>query len=176
MPSKLFRVAALVGVAVVALLLVVLKPMGHKLTVKAYFANAGGLRDGAFVRVAGVEIGSVRNVHVRPELKEEPVEVVMVLNPPYEVKIPNDSLVSLETAGVLGNTYVEIDAASASGPPIGNNGVLKSRPITQMSTEQFFEYLSKILAKRNGDCGTQTENTKPNPTSARKSRPDKPTR
>jgi phospholipid/cholesterol/gamma-HCH transport system substrate-binding protein len=177
MRSKVFRVTALVGVAVVALLLVVLKPMGHKLTVKAYFANAGGLRDGASVRVAGVEVGSVRSVRVRPELKEEPVEVLMVVDPPYEVKIPNDSLVSVETAGVLGSTYVEIEAASASGPPIGNHAVLKSRPITQMSTQQFFENLNKVLEKKkNCDCGIQTENTTHSRTSARKSPSDKPTR
>jgi ABC-type transporter Mla subunit MlaD len=178
MRPKLFRIAALVGVAVVALLLFVLRPMGHRLTVKAYFTNAGGLRDGAQVRAAGVEIGSVRSVRVRPELKEEPVEVVMVLSPPYEIKIPNDSVVSLETAGVLGSTYAEIETAHASGPPIENNAVLKSRPIAEMSTEQFFEHLSKILEKRNCDCGTQTDHSQSDhgsPTAARKSPPDKST-
>jgi ABC-type transporter Mla subunit MlaD len=55
--------------------------------VKAYFTNASGLRDGANVRVAGVDVGSVKSVRVRPELKEEPVEVVMVLNPRYEVSV-----------------------------------------------------------------------------------------
>ena len=176
MRPKILRVAALVAVAVVALLLVVLRPMGHKLTVSAYFTNAEGLRDGAQIRVAGVKVGSVRRVRVRPELKEEPVEVVMVLNPPYQINIPNDSVVSLETAGVLGSTYVEIDAARASGPPIGNNAVLKSRPVAQMSTEQFFEHLSTILEKKNCDCGTQTESTTRSPPATMKIPSDKSTR
>lgn len=175
MRSKLFRVAALAGVAVLALLLVVLRPMGHKLTLKTYFANGEGLRVGAPVRAAGVDVGSVRSVRVRPELKEEPVEVFMVLNTSYEIKIPSDSVVSLETAGVLGGTYVEIDTTGTSGPPIGSDAILKSRHVAQMSTEQFFGSLNKILEEIHSDCGTRTENASRNTTPARKSPPHKPT-
>lgn len=85
---KSLRLVALASVAVLALFLVVLKPLGHKLVVKAYFTNAMGLRAGAPVRLAGVDIGSVKTVRARPELKEAPVEVVMVLNPPYETENP----------------------------------------------------------------------------------------
>ena len=109
---RLFWVVALIGLGVVVFLFV--RSTGNKLTVKTYFTNASGLRDGANVRVAGVDVGSVKSVRVRPELKEEPVEVVMVLNPRYEVRIPADSIVSLETEGVLGPTYVEIDATDGT--------------------------------------------------------------
>jgi hypothetical protein len=51
----------------------------------------------------------------------------MVFNPPYELKIANDSTVLLETPGILGETLVDIDAASATGPPIGADAVLKSQ-------------------------------------------------
>ena len=105
---KSFRFVALAGVAVLALLFVVLRPLGHKLVVKAYFTNAIGLRGGARVRLAGVDVGSVKTVRARPELKETPVEVVMVLNPQYDLNIPADSTVLLETAGVLGETFVSV--------------------------------------------------------------------
>jgi phospholipid/cholesterol/gamma-HCH transport system substrate-binding protein len=131
--------------------------MGHRLTVKAYFSNVSGLREGATVRIAGVDIGSVKSVHVRPELGQEPVEVVMMLNPPYELRIPSDSTVSLETAGVLGATYAEINAASASGPPLGPNAVLKTRLTEQMTAQQFLVFVNKILEKKNCDCGVQNE-------------------
>jgi phospholipid/cholesterol/gamma-HCH transport system substrate-binding protein len=154
---KSFRLAALVGVAVLVLLLVVLRPLGHKLVVKAYFTNALGLRAGAPVRLAGVDIGSVKSVRARPELKEAPVEVVMVLNPPYELKIPNDSTVLVETAGVLGETYVDIDAASGSGPPIGANAVLKTKPTVQLTTEQVIEKLREVLGKKTCDCDAKKD-------------------
>lgn len=176
MRSRLLRVAAVVGLGVVALIPVVLRSTSHKLIVKAYFTNAEGLRQGAAVRAAGVEIGSVRSVRVRPELREDPVEIVMVLNSPYEIKIPNDSVVSTASEGVLGATYVEIETAAASGPAIGNNAVLKSRHMAQMSTEQFLEALSKIFEKKHCDCGAQTEKPRRSATAAGQSPTTKPTR
>ena len=171
---RLFWVVALIGVGVVAILLV--RSTERKLTVMAYFTNASGLRDGAKVRAAGVDVGSVKSVRVRPELQEEPVEVVMVLSPRYEVKIPADSIVSLETEGVLGPTFVEIDATGASGPPIATNAVLKTRPIVKLTTEQLVENLSKMLEnlqkkldslQKKCGCGTETDKTV-SPTTARK--------
>lgn len=179
MRSKVWRVAAVVGLGVAALIPLVLRSTSHRLIVKAYFTNAEGLRNGAPVRAAGVEIGTVKSVRVRPELRELPVEVVMVLSPPYEIKIPNDSVATLQTAGVLGGTYVEIDSAAASGPAIGNNAVLQSRPMAQMSTEQFFERLNKtlgILEKKNCDCGAAAESNTHSATAGGKSSSTKPTR
>ena len=175
MRPKVLRISALVAVAVATLLIVVVGhwPIGHRLTVKAYFSNVGGLREGANVRIAGVDIGSVKSVHVRPELGQEPVEVVMMLNPPYEIRIPSDSTVSLETAGVLGATYAEINTASASGPPLGPNAVLKSQPTEQMTTQQFLEFVSKTLEKKNCDCGSKNEKAEHTPPPAKQSTPSR---
>jgi phospholipid/cholesterol/gamma-HCH transport system substrate-binding protein len=98
---RFFRVAGLLGVVLIALiaLLLVRKPFSDKMVVKAYFSDAMSLRAGAPVRLAGVDIGSVKSVRARPELKEAPAEVVMVLTPSYELKIPNDSTASLATGG-----------------------------------------------------------------------------
>jgi len=156
---KVFRLVALAGVAVLVLLYVVLKPPGHTLIVKTYFTNGMGLRSGAPVRLAGVDVGSVKTVSARPELKEAPVEVVMLLNPQYDLNIPADSTVLLETAGVLGETFVEIDVAHASGPPIGANSVLKAQPTAQLTTEQIMEKLTDILGKKTCDCETKKDDT-----------------
>jgi ABC-type transporter Mla subunit MlaD len=171
MRPKVLRISALVAVAISALLIVLVRhwPMAHRLTVKAYFSNVGGLREGATVRIAGVDIGTVKSVHVRPELGHEPVEVVMMLNPDYEIRIPSDSSVSLETAGVLGATYAEINTASASGPPLEQNAVLKTRATEQMTAQQFLEFVGKILEKKNCDCGVQNEKAEHTPPPARRS-------
>src|SRR5580704_18114403 len=113
-------------VVVLAILLVALRPMGHRMVGKACFTNAMGLGAGAPVGFAGVDRGSVKSVRARPEVKNSPVEVVMVFNPRYELKIPNDATVLLETAGILGETFVDIDAAKDTGPPIGANAVRKA--------------------------------------------------
>jgi ABC-type transporter Mla subunit MlaD len=93
------------------------------MVVKAYFGSAMNLRVGADVRLAGVEIGHVQGVRARPELKEAPAEVVMLL-PANGLNIPSDSTASLETAG--GRTYVDIDVRHTSGAPIGSNAVLRT--------------------------------------------------
>ena len=152
MDWRFFRVVGLIGVVLIALivLLLVRKPFGHKMVVKAYFSDAMSLRAGATVRLAGVDIGSVKSVRARPELKEAPAEVVMVLTPSYELKIPNDSTASLATAGILGETYVQIDAARASGAPLEANAVLKTIPTTQLSTREILEKVEEMVSEK---CG-----------------------
>jgi len=155
MNRRHLRVVALAAVVVLVLLLmVVLRPLAHRLAVKAYFTNSMGLRAGAPVRLAGVDVGSVKSVRAHPELKETPVEVVMVLNPQYDLNIPADSTALLETAGVLGETFVEIDSTHASGPPIGENAVLKAQPTTQLTIEQIMGKMSDILEEKTCDCET----------------------
>jgi phospholipid/cholesterol/gamma-HCH transport system substrate-binding protein len=92
----------LLGLAVVFLTFA--KHSEHQLQVEAYFLDVHGVRAGAPVRVAGVDVGSVKEVQVRTELKEHPAEVTMLLQTPDELKIPMDSIVMLGTAGLLGET------------------------------------------------------------------------
>ena len=120
-PLRVVGVVVLALAALVAVWLV--NRPSHKMVVKAYFGNAMNLRVGADVRLAGVEIGHVRSVRARPELKETPAEVVMLL-PANGLNIPIDSTASLQTAD--GRTYVDIDVTHASGAAISSNAVLKT--------------------------------------------------
>ncbi|MGO9404456.1 MAG: MlaD family protein [Terriglobales bacterium] len=97
--------------------------------VKSCFNDAGGLQTGAPVRIAGVDVGTVRSVRANPQNKNCPAEVEMVLGTTYEIRIPKDSMAGIETAGLLGRAYVDIDTNQASGAPIEDYGYLKSKPI-----------------------------------------------
>lgn len=99
-----------------------------KLEVKAYFDNAGGLRVGAPVRLQGVDIGNVASIRVAPnhEHKLTPVQVTMKIGR-YKDEVRADSIVTLSTAGVLGETFVDIDSTQAKGPPAGSDAVLPTR-------------------------------------------------
>ncbi|MGH9539422.1 MAG: MlaD family protein [Terriglobales bacterium] len=123
------RKIILVAMIVFGLALVVLtftKPSQHQLQVKTYFEDARGLRAGAPVRVAGVDVGNVADVRARPELKERAAEAVLFIQTSYELKTPSDSVVSLRRDGLLGEIYAAIDVRHASGPPVENQGVLKA--------------------------------------------------
>ena len=121
---------ASMAVAGVVLAVALARPHHHALELKCYFKDAQGLRAGVKVRIAGVEVGTVTGVRVRPELRDNPAEVRITLQTPYELKVPDDSIVRLQSAGVLGDVFAEVDIQNASGPPVANGGVLKSAPAT----------------------------------------------
>jgi len=96
--------------------------------IKSCFNDAGGLRAGASVRIAGVEVGTVRTVRANPQNKNCPAEVEMALATTYEIRIPKDSITETETAGLIGEVYLSVDTTQASGASIENYGYLKSKP------------------------------------------------
>jgi phospholipid/cholesterol/gamma-HCH transport system substrate-binding protein len=118
---------AMIVFGLVVLFLPFRKRSENQFEVKTYFQDARGLRAGALVRVAGVEVGRVADVRVRPELKEHPAEIVLRFQTPYKLEIPSDSVVWLGRDGLLGEMYAQVDVRHASGTPVGNQAVLKAR-------------------------------------------------
>lgn len=95
-----------------------------KITVKTYFDNAGGLRTGAPVRLQGVDIGNVTAIHLVRDHPLTPVEVTMKVNTKYRFNLRKDSYASLATAGVLGETYVDIDSSTSRGTEAQDGDIL----------------------------------------------------
>jgi phospholipid/cholesterol/gamma-HCH transport system substrate-binding protein len=104
----------------------------HKITLRSYFDNAGGLREGAPVRLAGVDIGNVTAVRIVGGKPMTPVEVIMKVNTKYSFNLRKDSVTLMSTAGVLGETYVDIDSTSAKGPEATEGDTLAARDQPQI--------------------------------------------
>ena len=116
-----------VGVAAIGSLFI--NPLRYsREDIKSCFIDAEGLRAGAPVRIAGVEVGTVRSVQANPQNRSCPAEVEMALTATYKVRIPKDSIAGIETEELLGGAYLSIDTTQASGAPIENYGYLKSKP------------------------------------------------
>jgi phospholipid/cholesterol/gamma-HCH transport system substrate-binding protein len=96
-----------------------------KIDLRAYFDNASGLKDGAPVTLEGVTIGNVVHVRIVPERNPTPVEVTMKVSSAYLSDLHTDSLATIAQAGVLGDSFVDIDSTSATGPQPGNNAELR---------------------------------------------------
>ncbi|MFZ0759415.1 MAG: MlaD family protein [Candidatus Sulfotelmatobacter sp.] len=90
----------------------------HRITLISYFDNAEGLRPGAPVRLSGVDIGNVVKIVVVPDQDKRltPVKIFMKVSTKYRFDLRRDSVTSLDTAGVLGETYLDIDSSQAVGP------------------------------------------------------------
>ena len=79
------------------------KVMGtNQYPVKAVFANISGLKEGALVEIAGVEIGRVKTIR----LDNYEARVEMLINP--DVKLQDDSLASIRTKGIIGDKYIKV--------------------------------------------------------------------
>jgi ABC-type transporter Mla subunit MlaD len=155
-PSLTIAAVVIIGVGLVIALG---KPAQFHLNAKCYFQDAQGLREGARVRLAGVDVGSVTSIRVRPEFRENPAEVTMFLQTPYELRIPNDSVVTLETAGLLGEVFPQIDISGASGPPLVTDGVLKTHSTDAPTSQRWVERLSRLAAQN--PCDPHGSKVKP---------------
>ncbi|MGA2857619.1 MAG: MlaD family protein [Candidatus Sulfotelmatobacter sp.] len=101
----------------------------RRVTLRSYFDNAEGLRMGAPVRLSGVDIGNVTGIRIvtTKDKQGTPVEVVMKVSTKYEGALRRDSVTSLETAGVLGETYLDIDSSQAVGPVARDGDILPTQ-------------------------------------------------
>ncbi len=104
-----------------------------KITLISYFDNAGGMRVGAPVRLQGVDIGNVTHIGVASDAahKLTPVEVTMKVITRYHASLRKDSVTTLSTAGVLGETYIDINSAQARGLEAQNGDVLATQETPQ---------------------------------------------
>src|SRR5277367_4784029 len=123
-----------------------------KITLRSYFENAAGVKVGAPVNLEGVTIGNVTAVKIVASRKLAPVEVTMKVGSKYRDAVHTDSTSSLETIGVLGDTVVDINSKSATGPAVQNNAELKTNETPNLSdviksSQGTIEQLNTILAK-----------------------------
>jgi len=117
------KVGALVLVAVAVLIALIFLMSGssgglfaRKLVLRSYFENASGLKNGAPVTLEGVTIGNVTKIRVIPARNPTPVEVTMQVGHGFEQALHTDSTTSIAQAGVLGDSFVDITSAQATGP------------------------------------------------------------
>jgi len=79
----------------------------------ATFTNAGGLKKGASVVIAGVEVGRVKSIAMVD------YEARVVLTLPKALEIQEDAIASIKTKGLIGEKFIQIT-------PGGADEILKS--------------------------------------------------
>ncbi len=157
-------VTVIIASLTLALLLFLMSGTGgfftKRITLVSYFDNASGLRVGAPVRLSGVDIGNVSLIRVVPDKDKQitPVQVIMKVSMKYSFDLRRDSVTSLDTAGVLGETYLDIDSSQAIGPVVKNgdtlltqvhpdfNEVVRSSQSTLQNMDALLKRADRILA------------------------------
>jgi phospholipid/cholesterol/gamma-HCH transport system substrate-binding protein len=153
------RVGALVLVAVAVLVGLIFLMSGStgglfapKLKLRSYFSNASGLKDGAPVTLEGVTIGNVLHIRVVPDRNPTPVEVTMRVGEGYLRDLHENSTASIAQAGVLGDSFLDIDSSRAWGPPPHNNAELRATQSPNIqsvisSSQDSIQDVSKLIRK-----------------------------
>jgi len=72
-------------------------------SVRATFGNVSGLKRGALVEMAGVNVGKVSNISLG---EGDRARVELQLN--NGVKITEDAIASIKTQGIIGDKYIKI--------------------------------------------------------------------
>lgn len=70
--------------------------------IRAEFEKAGGIKPGAVVEIAGVEVGSIKNIH----LNNNAALIELAIDD--TVKIYDDAIASIKTKGLIGEKFIQI--------------------------------------------------------------------
>lgn len=116
-----FMVAALAMLAYMTITLgefTVGREAGYE--VRAEFADVTGLKEGAPVEVAGIQIGKVGSI----KLAEGKALVTLLIRP--EVKLPLDSRLTVRTKGMLGDKFIQVEPGPDRGPYLSDGATARN--------------------------------------------------
>jgi len=111
-----FVLTGLACLAYLAIHLGKLEVFGSGYQVTAEFDNISGLKAGAAVEVAGVEVGRVESIQVT---SGDRAKLVLRMEP--GLKIHDDAIASIRTKGIIGDKFVKLSPGSSDKliPPGG---------------------------------------------------------
>jgi len=120
-------IVSLFAVAIAAVLIFMVSGEGgffwQRYSLKTVFSDIQGLKEGAPVRVAGLEVGSVTKM----VFVGDKVEVTMEVGKEQRPRITDRSLASLGSVSLLGEAAVDI-TANSQGTPIADWGYVATGP------------------------------------------------
>ena len=119
-------ILAVAAIVIAAIVIFMLSGQGgffwQRYYLKTQFDDVPGLKPGAPVRVAGVEVGSVAAIR----FEDAHVEIVLRLSKDMQPRVRTTSVAYLGTMGLLGQSTVDI-TASERGQPIPEWGYVPSQ-------------------------------------------------
>lgn len=131
----IFVLAGLACLAYLAIHLGKMEVLGSGYQLTAEFDNVSGLKVGASVEVAGVEVGRVESIRLSPT---DQAQVVLGLE--KGLKVYADAIASIRTKGIIGDKFVKLS-------PGGTEKLLPpgSRIRDTESAVNFEELISKYI-------------------------------
>lgn len=155
-----------------ALLIIGIFVLGNKealfkstFTVNAYFQNVQGLRNGAPVRLSGVDVGAVKGIKIIGE-QASIIEVSMRVLSDVRKFIRTDTEAGIETEGLVGFKFISLQISDSHAEPVEDGGtILVREPVSfadiieetqgiMAYTKEMTKNLADIVKKINAGEGT----------------------
>jgi phospholipid/cholesterol/gamma-HCH transport system substrate-binding protein len=92
-------------------------PSSHLLT--ARFTNASGLKPGSTVRIAGVSVGEVKKITLKPD----DMSALVTFRVESGLKLDDDTVAAIRSAGLLGDKFIALKPG-ASGMALKSGAVI----------------------------------------------------
>jgi len=131
--------------------------------VKVTFGFASGLNVGALVRVAGIEVGEVKDIELSYDKTRGKAQITLQVWLKQGVEVPKDSLAYVNMLGLIGENYLEIIPGQDYSNPLKPGEALAGRD--PLSTETLMEVahkvagdLDEVLVSINNILDPETEN------------------
>ena len=130
-------------------------PFEKQITLKARFASADGLREGADVQLAGISIGKVEEVRLLPPDSPEDAKVEAIITVkqmldgrPISERVRTDSTAQLVATSILANDkMINLTPGTSKGTPVSEDTVLNST--SAMSINQLTQTGNDLLQQIN---------------------------
>ena len=92
----------------------------------AQFSKITGIQKGGKVRVAGMDAGTVTLIEVPPQPGAKFRVHFRIIEKLHPI-VRQDSVVTIQTDGLLGNTFLQIDSGSTASPLAQNDSMIQSK-------------------------------------------------
>jgi phospholipid/cholesterol/gamma-HCH transport system substrate-binding protein len=117
--------------------------------ISATFSKVGGILAGSDVRISGINVGTVSDVHLDP--KTFLAIVSMTLK--SDVKLPQDSVATIASNGLIGGNYVRVKPGR-SDQVVASGGMLEKSEDFKTLEDQVGEIIF-LATGGNGDANSQ---------------------
>ena len=96
-------------------------------TLHARYNDVKGLKPGAVVRLAGIDVGEVKVVELAPRAEDgKNVHVELSIREEYQENIRDDSVAGISNVGVLGDNIITITVGGGTAKPLTDGGAISS--------------------------------------------------
>lgn len=137
-----------------------------KVTLVTYFDNAEGLRSGQPVDLQGVPVGNITGVQIVADRPLSPVKVTFKITKKFQPLVRKDTTATVRTAGVLGESFIDLESKGATKPAVNDGDelpssnapnledVVRSSQGTLQNVDILVKRLDRILAQVETGKGT----------------------